>query len=112
MNYAEIEGFLAIVQNGSMTRAAQKLFITQPTLSNRIHALEEELGGKFGSQMRASSLSPSRKNGRIYGKRAGISAPGRRESLSISRPFPASTCILCRAFISSLWSRPSLAISR
>ena len=39
MNYAEIEGFLAIVQNGSMTKAAQKLFITQPTLSNRIHAL-------------------------------------------------------------------------
>ncbi len=47
MNYAEIEGFLAIVQNGSMTRAAQKLFITQPTLSNRIHALEEELGERL-----------------------------------------------------------------
>ena len=44
MTVAEIDAFLAIVHYGSMTAAAQKLFISQPALSRRIRALEEELG--------------------------------------------------------------------
>lgn len=44
MTNAEIEAFLAVVQRGSLTAAAESLFITQPTLSNRIRSLETEAG--------------------------------------------------------------------
>ena len=39
--------FLTVVQEGSMTKAAEKLHITQPTLSRQIAQMEEELGVKL-----------------------------------------------------------------
>ena len=39
-----IETFWAVVQHGTMTAAAEALYITQPTLSMRIRALEERVG--------------------------------------------------------------------
>lgn len=44
MTFLEIEAFLNIVQHGSFSAAAEKLYITQPALGRRIKALEEELG--------------------------------------------------------------------
>ena len=44
MTNLEIEAFLAVVRLGSITAAAQAIFITQPALSRRLQALEEELG--------------------------------------------------------------------
>lgn len=44
MTNLEIEAFLAVVKTGSITRAADALFVTQPALSRRIKALETELG--------------------------------------------------------------------
>ena len=44
MTFLEIEAFLKIVQYGSFSAAAEKLYITQPALGRRIRALEEELG--------------------------------------------------------------------
>ncbi len=44
MQFIEIEAFLAVLQAGSLTRAAEQLYITQPTLSHRIQTLEKELG--------------------------------------------------------------------
>lgn len=43
MTYAEIEAFLEIIQAGSMSKAAAKLYITQPALSRRLRQLEDEL---------------------------------------------------------------------
>lgn len=44
MTFLEIEAFLNIVQHGSFSAAAEKLYVTQPALGRRIRALEEELG--------------------------------------------------------------------
>lgn len=44
MTFLEIEAFLNIIQYGSFSAAAEKLYITQPALGRRIRALEEELG--------------------------------------------------------------------
>ncbi len=44
MTRSEIDAFFAIVKTGNMTAAANSLFITQPALSRRIQALENELG--------------------------------------------------------------------
>lgn len=44
MTETEIEAFLAVANTGTISAAAESLFITQPALSRRIHALEEQLG--------------------------------------------------------------------
>ena len=40
----QVEGFLEVARRGSVSRAAEVLFITQPTLTARLHGLERELG--------------------------------------------------------------------
>lgn len=44
MNYEQIETFLTVVSYGSITSAANYMYLSQSTVSNRIQSLEEELG--------------------------------------------------------------------
>ena len=44
MTDQDIETFFAILDNGTMTAAADALFITQPSLSARLRTLEDEVG--------------------------------------------------------------------
>lgn len=54
MTELEIEAFLTIVRTGSISSAAQALYVTQPALSRRIHALEQELG--YGLMVRRKGV--------------------------------------------------------
>src|SRR6478672_7877301 len=45
MNLRQLECFVAVVEEGSFTRAARRVGITQPSLSQHVRALELELGG-------------------------------------------------------------------
>jgi DNA-binding transcriptional LysR family regulator len=47
MLLVNVEGFLAVARLGSVSRAAESLYVTQPTLTARLHALERELGTKL-----------------------------------------------------------------
>lgn len=47
MDSDQLEAFVRIVRDGSFTRAAQALDIPQPTISGRIRALEEAVGGSL-----------------------------------------------------------------
>ena len=44
MDFRQLESFVAIVKHGSFTKAAEGLFLTQPTLTGHIQSLENELG--------------------------------------------------------------------
>lgn len=44
MDISGIEAFLAIVETQSLSKASEKLFLSQSTVSNRLDVLEEELG--------------------------------------------------------------------
>ncbi|MEO5736605.1 MAG: LysR family transcriptional regulator, partial [Variovorax sp.] len=44
MNLRFVEAFYWVVSLKSVTRAAEKLFLTQSAMSSRVAALEEELG--------------------------------------------------------------------
>jgi DNA-binding transcriptional LysR family regulator len=43
MLLVQIEGFLEVAKRGSVSRAAEILYVTQPTLTARLHGLEKEL---------------------------------------------------------------------
>jgi DNA-binding transcriptional LysR family regulator len=47
MNIKHLEHFIAVVETGSFSRAAQRLYITQSALSRSIQSLEEELGARL-----------------------------------------------------------------
>ncbi|MBE7637339.1 LysR family transcriptional regulator [Sneathiella sp. P13V-1] len=47
MDWNGIRDFLAVIEAGSLTSAAQYLNVSQPTLSRRLSALEEALGAKL-----------------------------------------------------------------
>jgi DNA-binding transcriptional LysR family regulator len=60
MNLRQLECFVAVVDEGSFTRAARRVGITQPSLSQHIRALERELDGPvFDRLPRAVSLTPA-----------------------------------------------------
>ncbi len=47
MNNTDMETFWAVLEHGTLTAAANALFITQPTLTNRIQSLETEVGAQL-----------------------------------------------------------------
>jgi DNA-binding transcriptional LysR family regulator len=60
MNLRQLECFVAVVDEGSFTRAARQLGITQPSLSQHIKTLEAELDGTVLDRLpRGVSLTPA-----------------------------------------------------
>ena len=59
MEIGQLEAFLAVVQKGSFTKAAEHLNLTQPSLSARIYQLEQNLqGALFLRTKRPVRLTP------------------------------------------------------
>lgn len=52
MEIFQFEQFRAIAECGSMSEAARKLYLTQPTLSRNLKKLEGELGCKLFTRVR------------------------------------------------------------
>jgi DNA-binding transcriptional LysR family regulator len=44
---AQMQGFLEVARRGNVSRAAEAMYVSQPTLTARLHALESELGEKL-----------------------------------------------------------------
>src|SRR5947208_3579174 len=56
----QLEYFVAVVDEGSFTRAAEILHVTQPGLSHQFQALERELGGPLLERLpRKVRLTPA-----------------------------------------------------
>lgn len=47
MEFKQLEAFVAVVNYGSFSEAARKLYLTQPTISAHIRSLEEELHARL-----------------------------------------------------------------
>ena len=61
MTILEIECFLAICQYKTASRAAKALYITQPSLSNRLKTLEREVGGALFYRHKGNDINSGRK---------------------------------------------------
>jgi DNA-binding transcriptional LysR family regulator len=59
MSLRQMEYFMAVVESGSFTRAAEQLHVTQPALSHQIRALERRVGGPLLERLpRGVRLTP------------------------------------------------------
>lgn len=56
MLLSQVEGFVEVVRQGRLSRAAEFLFVSQPALTERIQALEAELGAPLFRRARAGML--------------------------------------------------------
>ena len=60
MNLRQLECFVAVAEEGSFTRAAERVGIAQPSLSQHIRALEEELNGAVVNRLpHGAALTPA-----------------------------------------------------
>lgn len=60
LNWDDVQLFLRVVRAGSFCAAAVEAPLTQPTISRRIHALEERLGVRlFRRQVQGARLTPA-----------------------------------------------------
>ena len=44
MNFVQIEAFVAVIRYRSFSKAAEAIYLSQPTISSHIRSLENELG--------------------------------------------------------------------
>ena len=71
MLLAQIEGFLEVARQGTVRRAADVLAISQPALTARLQALEQELGAHLFRRTRTGMvLTPAGRAFMPYGERA------------------------------------------
>ena len=64
MYMTNIHTFLRVAYCGSLTQAANELFVSQPTVTARLQQLEEEVGAvliRRGKGVRALELTPQGK---------------------------------------------------
>ena len=62
MNFEQLKIFLAVVDHGNFTKAAEALYISHSTTSRNVSALEEELGVRLlARDNRSVSLTPAGK---------------------------------------------------
>ena len=71
MQLNQVEAFLEVARQGTLSRAADTLFVTQPALTARLHALEAELGSElFRRTRRGMELTDAGRAFMPYAERA------------------------------------------
>lgn len=109
MTRLELEAFLTIIKTGSISAAAERLYVTQPALSRRIRALEDELGYQLfirSKGIRSVTLTPegqafisvAEKWNLIYREARAISSLNQKPVLNVSSVGSISTYLLPNIF--------------
>ncbi len=109
MLLAQLEGFLEVAKRGSVSRAAEALFITQPTLTARLHALEQELGERLFVRTRhGMRLTDSGRAFITYAERATQAVREGRRALSGVRNASAGHLVIASAPAISTYLLPPI----
>ncbi len=65
MNFRQLEVLVSVIRHSSFSKAAEELFLTQPTVSTHIGSLEEELGVQLVTRGR-KTIHPTRAGAVFY----------------------------------------------
>src|SRR4051812_32387918 len=60
MTLRQMEYLVAVVEEGSFTRAAERLYVSQPALSHQVRALERSVGGELLERLPQATPRPRR----------------------------------------------------
>jgi DNA-binding transcriptional LysR family regulator len=105
----QIEGFLEVARRGNVSRAAEAMFVTQPTLTARLHALERELGEPlFARTRRGMRLTDAGRAFLPYAERAIRAVRDGRQALVDARSASAGRLVLGAAPAVSTYVLPAL----
>lgn len=121
MNNTDMETFWAVLEHGTLTAAAEALFITQPTLTNRIQSLEAEVGAQLfhrGKGIRHIELTEAGQRflplayrwQTLLDETKGVAETATREYLRIGAVFSTNQYILPAAYRRFLRRKLSVAL--
>ncbi len=105
MLLAHVEGFLEVARRGNLSRAAEAIFVSQPTLTARLHSLERELGEPlFVRTRRGMRLTDAGRAFLPYAERAVRALRDGQEALKEARSASAGRLVLGAApAVSTYW---------
>ena len=83
LSYRRIAYWLAVVEEGSFTRAALRMNVSQPSLSQQIRALEKEVGGELLERL-PRSVRPTRRKGVLATAQIAVRAAERAQQAARS----------------------------
>ena len=109
MLLAQIEGFLEVARRGNVSRAAEAMFVTQPTLTARLHALERELGEPlFARTRRGMRLTDAGRAFLPFAERAIRAVRDGKQALTDARSASAGRLVLGAAPAVSTYVLPAI----
>lgn len=109
MELSQLEAFLAAAERGSFRRAAEALFLSQPSLSARVHALEAELGVALFHRMgRGVRLTEMGKAFLPYTERAMEALRQGREVLDMTLDASGGVLNIASARVIGTYTLPSI----
>lgn len=108
MNLRQLEAFVAVIETGSFSRAAERLDLGQSTVSTHVAALERQLGLRL-FERRGRKVSPSRAGTALLGHAREVLAARRRaESAMLSfRGGDAGTVLVAASTIPATYLMPA-----
>ncbi len=112
MELDQLQAFLAVVREGSFTAAADSLMLTQPSLSARVHQLEQRLGGQlFQRERRPVRLTLMGETFLPYVERAINILEAGQEALQLARQGVVGRVLVGATFSLSTYLLPQVVMS-
>ena len=107
MDIHQLRIFAAVFRNRSFSRASEELYLTQPTISDHIKALEEEFGCSFFDRL-GRSILPTKEAEALYGLAVEIieKANAVKEVIGQFRKEPAGELIIGASTIPGTYLLP------
>ena len=109
MHIEQLESFLEVARRGNVSKTAQALFVNQPTLTARLHALERELGAKlFIRSRRGMRLTDAGRAFMPYAERALRELRAGKDAIDGSKAPQSGRLVLAAAPAVSTYQLPDL----
>ena len=104
-----MQGFLEVARRGNVSRAAEAIYVSQPTLTARLHALETELGEKlFVRTRQGMRLTDAGRAFLPYAERATQAVKEGREAIAELNSATAGHLVIASAPAVSTYLLPPL----